>query len=103
FHVNYSYSGYCSSTQEVVVGTAPVTVNVSIGRPGIPQGVNAAAAGDNAIDVSWQAAVNADQYRVLRSLSAGGPYTLVAAVPGAQLSYLDSGVSGTATYHYVVR
>jgi len=103
YHVSYAYPGHCTATQEVVVGTGPATVNVVLGQPAIPQGVAAAGAGDNAIDVSWQAAANADQYRVLRSLTAGGPYTVVATVPGAQLSYHDTPVSGIATYFYVVR
>ncbi len=103
YHVSYSYPGHCTATQEVVVGTGPATVNVVLGQPAIPQGVAAVGSGDNAIDVSWQAAVNADQYRVLRSLTAGGPYAVVATVPGAQLSYHDTPVSGIATYFYVVR
>jgi len=103
YHVSYSYPGYCTASREVVVGMGPATADVGIGRPGIPQGVSAVAAGDNAIDVSWQPAVNADQYHVLRSLNSGGPYTLVAELPGAQTSYHDSPVSGVATYFYVVR
>jgi hypothetical protein len=103
YHVSYSYPGYCTATQEVVVGTGPATADVVLGQPAIPLGVTAAGAGDNAIDVSWLAAANADQYRVLRSLTAGGPYTLVGTVPAAQLSYHDAPVSGIATYYYVVR
>jgi hypothetical protein len=72
-------------------------------RPAIPQGVIAAGASDNAIDVSWQPATSAEQYRVLRSLTSGGPYTLVATVPGTELTYHDTPVSGVATYWYVVR
>lgn len=103
YHVRATYAGYCTATQEVVVGTGPATADLVLGRPGIPQGVSAAAAGDNAIDVSWQPAANAEQYRVLRSLSAGGPYTLVATVAGALTSFEDTPVSGSATYYYVVR
>jgi hypothetical protein len=103
YHVSYSLPAHCTATREVVVGTGPTDVNVVLGQPAIPQGVAAVAAGDNAIDISWQAATNADQYRVLRSLTSGGPYTEVATVPGGQLSYHDATVSGTATYFYVVR
>jgi len=45
--------GYCSSTQTVAVGTGPAVVDVSIGQPAVPQGVSAAANGDNRIDVFW--------------------------------------------------
>jgi hypothetical protein len=103
YHVSASYPGYCTTTQEVVVDSGPATADVLLGRPAIPQGVNATAAGDNAIDVSWQAAASADQYRVLRSLSAGGPYSLLATLPATQLSFHDAPVSGATTYHYVVR
>ncbi len=103
YHVSYSYPGTCTSTQTVSVGTGPADVNVVLGRPGVPQGVGAAAGGDGAIDVSWQPAANADQYRVLRSLSSGGPYAEIALLPGAQTSYHDAPVSGVATYYYVVR
>jgi hypothetical protein len=103
YHLSVSLPGYCTVTQEVVVGSGPATVDVALIRPTTPQGVIAAAAGDNAIDVSWQPAANADLYRVLRSLSAGGPYSLIATVPGTQLTYHDTPVSGVATYFYVVR
>lgn len=103
YHLSVSLPAYCTVTQEVVVGTGPATVDVALTRPTIPQGVIAAAAGDNAIDVSWQPAANADQYRVLRSLEAGGPYSVIATVPATQLSYHDTPVSGVATYFYVVR
>jgi hypothetical protein len=103
YHVSYSFPGYCTATQQINVGTGPATVDVGIGRPGIPSGVAAVAAGDYAIDVSWQAAANADQYRVLRSLTPGGPYTAVGTAPGSQLSFHDTPVSGGATYYYVVR
>ncbi len=103
YHVSASYPAYCTATQEVVVGTGPATADAALIRPTIPQGVTAAGAGDNAIDVSWQAAANADQYRVLRSLNAGGPYTLVATVPGTQLAYHDTPVTGVASVFYVVR
>jgi hypothetical protein len=103
YHVSASYPGYCTSTQEIAVGTGPVTANIVLGQPAVPQGVSAAPAGDYAIDVSWQPAANAEQYRLFRSLNAGGPYSVVATVPAAQTTYHDTPVSGGATYYYVVR
>jgi len=61
------------------------------------------AGGDNAIDLSWLPVAGADQFLLLRSLTPGGPYDLVATVPGTQTTFHDAPVSGTATYHYVVR
>ncbi|HET9298782.1 MAG TPA: M14 family zinc carboxypeptidase, partial [Candidatus Polarisedimenticolaceae bacterium] len=103
YHARYSLPGYCTATREVAVGSGPQTVNVTLGQPGVPQGVGAAAAGDNAIDVSWQPAVNAESYRVYRAFDLGGPYALVAEVSAAQTSYHDAPVSGGVTYHYRVR
>ena len=103
YHVSYAYPGYCTATREVSVGSGPSTQDVVLGRPGVPSGLSASGGGDNAIDLSWQPAANADQYRVLRSLTAGGPYMEVATVPGAQTTYRDTPVSGVATYYYVVR
>ncbi len=103
YHVDYSYPGYCTATRAVTVGTAPQTVDVVLGKPGIPQSAAAAGAGDNAIDVTWQPAVNADEYHVYRSLNAGGPYVLAGTVSGSQTTFHDTPVSGGVTYRYVVR
>ena len=58
-------------------------------------------AGDKQIRLAWTAGVNATNYRVKRSTSAGGPYTLVASnVKGLQ--HLDTGLLNGTTYYYVV-
>lgn len=103
YHVSYSHPGYCTATRTVSVGSSPSTVDVELGQPAIPTGVAAASGGDYAIDVSWQQAANADEYRVFRSLNSGGPYTLVGSVPAPQTTYHDYPVSGGAPYYYVVR
>ncbi|HEX5042862.1 MAG TPA: M14 family zinc carboxypeptidase [Candidatus Polarisedimenticolaceae bacterium] len=103
YHVRYSSPGYCTATREVAVGSGPQTADVTLGQPGVPQGVTAAPAGDSAIDVSWQPAANAVTYHVYRALDPGGAFALVAEVPGAQTSYHDAPVSGGVTYRYLVR
>ena len=103
YHVSYAAPGYCTATREVAVGSGPQTADVQLGQPGVPQGVTASAAGANAIDVSWLLAANAAAYRVYRTLDPGGPYTLVAEVPGTQTAYHDAPVSGGVTYRYLVR
>lgn len=46
----------------------------------------------------------ADGYEVFRSLKSGGPYTLIATVPGGMTAtYTDSSVPQFTTYYYVVR
>ena len=103
YHVTASYPAYCAATQTIAVGNGPVNADIALIHPEVPQGVQATGAGDNAIDVTWQSTAHAAQYRVLRSLNAGGPYAEVALVPGSQTRLHDAGVSGVATYYYVVR
>ena len=103
YHVTWSLPGYCSVTQTVAVAAAPMTVDVALGQPEVPQNPGAAANGANRIDVSWDAAVHADAYRVLRSMTPGGPYAEVGLVGAPGTSFQDTGVSGGSTYSYVVR
>jgi hypothetical protein len=103
YHVTISKDGYCPFTQTVTVGSGPAIVDAALAALRPPATVSAAAAGDNAIDVSWSPAVAAVDYRVLRSLDPGGPYVQVGAVAAPATVFHDTGVSGTATYHYVVR
>jgi fibronectin type 3 domain-containing protein len=103
YHPVISASGYCTAIPAVAVGTVPAVVDVQLGKPGIPTFVAASAAGDNAIDLSWHAAANAESYRIYRSLTSFGPYTLVGTVPAPQLAYHDAPVSGGIPYYYVIR
>jgi predicted deacylase len=103
YHLTLSAPGYCSLTEEVAVGSGPAVVDVGLVQPVPPASVSAAGNGDNRIDVSWSSALNATGYRVLRSLSSGGPYEEVGRVDAPQTTFQDTTVSGTATYYYVVR
>jgi len=104
YHVSATYPGYCPQTQATSVGTGPIVANAALVRvPTIPQGVTATVPSDNAIDLSWQPVASVDGYQVSRSLTAGGPYTLVATVPGSATGYHDAPLSGSTTFHYVVR
>ena len=101
YHLSYSFPGHCTATREVAVGTGPAEVDVVLGQPDIPTGVATAPGGDYAIDVSWQPAVNADEYRVLRSLNSGGPYTDVGTVPATQTTL--SRLPGLGRRHLLLR
>jgi hypothetical protein len=68
--------------------------------PAAPTGVAAAANGPHRIDVTWTPN-GAREYRVLRSRTAGGPYSEVARV--AAPPFADTDVSGMVAYYYVVR
>ena len=67
---------------------------------GVPTGV-VATAGNGSVALSWGAVSTATGYRVLRSTTAGGPYTQIASPAGT--SYSDSGLTNGTTYYYVVR
>ena len=69
--------------------------------PEAPTGVVAGANGDNRIDISWNAVVGIDTYRVLRSDGAcpGGGFSQIAEVEAAT-TYSDLTVSGGNTYSY---
>ena len=78
-----------------------------------PPVASAAVGGDNLVVVSWNDSATPEiaQYLVYRSLTAGGPYTLMATVPdsspgsggGAGYSWNDTDVSGGIEYFYAVR
>jgi hypothetical protein len=58
------------------------------------------------VQVTWTATAStfADGYRVFRSATSGGPYTLIGTVTGrATTSFTDADVTFLTTYHYVVQ
>jgi hypothetical protein len=103
YHVTVSQPGYCAATSEISVGAGPATLDFALVPPTPPVGVTASGSGDNRIDVSWSPAIAAVEYKVLRSLTSGGPYTEIGSVAAPQTSFIDTTVSGSATYYYVVR
>jgi hypothetical protein len=103
YHLTFSMPGYCSQTQTVTAPAGPVTLNIAMTHPPAPAAPAAGAGGDNRIDLSWAPVSGATAYRVLRSLTQGGPYTQVASVTAPTTNYSDSPVSGQVTYYYVVR
>jgi hypothetical protein len=69
--------------------------------PAAPTGLQAMA-GNASVSLVWDASPELDVtgYRVRRSTTAGGPYTLVAAVTTP--AHLDTGLTNGVTYYYVV-
>ncbi len=103
YHVTFTNPGYCTKTLAVTVGSGPATLDAPLVPPTPPAGVNAVGVGDGQIDVSWSPAIDAVNYRVFRSLTSGGPYAEVGTVDAPQTVFHDTGLSGIATYYYVVR
>lgn len=74
-------------------------------NPSATAGTCVLAVGD-ATTLTWTATPStwADGYEIARSLLSGGPYTVIATVSGrTTVSYTDSGLLFSTTYHYVVR
>ena len=68
--------------------------------PPPPTGVAATSPSKKKITVTWSAVAGATSYRVKRSTSSGGPYTLVGS-PTA-LTFTNNGLTSGVTYYYVV-
>jgi endoglucanase len=67
--------------------------------PAVPAGLSAAA-GDGQVDLTWNAAAGAAEYKVKRALAASGPYTALATVTSPV--YTDKQVVNGTTYYYVI-
>ena len=72
--------------------------DVPIG-PAIPAALSATA-GDNQVALSWTASAGATGYNIQRSLTNGGPYSVIGTAASA--SYTDSTATNGITYYYVV-
>ena len=72
--------------------------------PGVPTGLHVVSPSPESIALAWDAVTGDPSlygYEVLRSASAGGPYTQIARL--TDTSYTDNSVAEGNTYHYVVR
>ena len=61
-----------------------------------------ATAGDALVVLSWTTSKDANSYNVLRSLTAGGPFTQIASGV-TTTTYTDTGLTNGATYYYAVQ
>ncbi len=59
-----------------------------------------ATAGEAQVSLTWTASQSAVSYSLKRAATSGGPYALVASVPGT--SYTDTNLTNGTTYYYVV-
>ena len=93
----YGQASNCVAVTPTTCGATPV---------GVPGGVSAQNAGDNQIQVSWNAVVGAGSYKISRksgSCASANPYTAVGTVTSPTTTFLDTeGVEGSQTYSYVV-
>ncbi len=78
----------------------------------LPLSISGGVGGSNQVDLSWNDSELPDviEYRVMRSRTPGGPYTVIDTVAdsspgsgnGAAYNYSDATVSGGIDYHYIV-
>jgi hypothetical protein len=85
------------------IWTAALLDQGSCSAPAAPTNLRATVNGNNRIDLIWNAVGGAQEHRVYRATTSGGPYTRIATVSGAVSSYANTGLTGGTTYYYVVR
>jgi hypothetical protein len=69
-----------------------------------PANFAAVAAGDDQIDLSWDAVPNVSSYELYHSTTGGsGPWTLIATPAAGETTYSDTGLAAATTYHYRIR
>lgn len=90
------------ATQTISGGRLNVNsaIHTCIGPPSVPTSLSALGL-DSQVRVTWQSALGATAYRVKRSLTPGGPYTVIADDLKAVV-FIDSAVVNKTTYYYVV-
>ncbi|TVY05563.1 pectinesterase family protein [Paenibacillus cremeus] len=79
--------------------SSEVSVVPALPAPSAPTGL-AATAGNAQVVLNWTAVSGATGYKVKRSSTSGGPYTLLASVFGT--GYVDTTAVNGTTYYYVV-
>jgi hypothetical protein len=85
-------------------GSLTVNTTGDTTAPATPTGLNVVSASPAGINLAWDAIAGDPSlygYEVLRSNTAGGPYTQIARVTTA--NYSDTNVETGATYYYVIR
>ncbi len=90
------------SAQSAQVSAKPMgtATNGSSTKPATPTGVTATA-GDKQVTITWNAVPGAERYKLMRSETSGGPYTLVSSYI-TSTTYTNTGRTNGKTYYYVV-
>ena len=97
----YYYEVAAQPTGNEACSSAPsACLQVVLPCPGTTS-LSATPNGANRIDLNWGAVGGATGYKVFRSATSGGPYSLLATV-GAVTVYSDTTVSAGVTYYYVI-
>ena len=103
FFPNVNNSGFQLTATPAANGGFRAPINAIQIVPHNAPPTNLTAAGQNAaVALIWTASADAGNYNVLRSLSASGPFSLVATGIAAT-TYTDTGLTNGTRYYYVVQ
>lgn len=69
----------------------------------VPQGLTATTTLINRVTLTWTAVPGAATYNILRSATAGGPYTALATVASPATTYTDLTATTPGSYYYIIR
>ena len=101
-YLNDNTWNFSEATSSLIYGANAIPAltfaDVAIG-PAIPAALSATAGG-NQVALSWTASAGATSYNIQRSITNGGPYTVIGTAAGA--SYTDSTATNGITYYYVI-
>ncbi len=98
YRVRACNAGSCS------VYTAQATATTLPNPPGAPSGLGASTASSSQINLSWSAATGTvDTVYVEQGPAAGGPFQVIARLPGNPTAYQNTGLPPGTTFHYRVR
>ncbi|TVX98979.1 fibronectin type III domain-containing protein [Paenibacillus cremeus] len=92
-------TGFTTTTQTSSMYYDNLKVYTKVARPAAPTGLTAVA-GNAIVNLSWTA-TSGMSYAVKRSVTNGGPYTIVQSGITTG-SYVDNGLNNGTTYYYVV-
>ena len=95
---NDNGTGYANNPATTTFTATFANVNTP---PAVPTGLVATGSATNQINLVWNALTNGATYNVKRSLTNGGPYTVIASGVTAT-NYADTGLAGGTMYYYVV-
>jgi cellulose 1,4-beta-cellobiosidase len=97
-NTSYSYTVKAyDAANNLSAASSPFSASTT---PPTPTGLTATA-GDASVSLSWSAASGATGYKVKRSTTSGGPYTIIASNV-TSTSYNNTGLSNGTRYYYVV-